>query len=66
MKNIRVSILVVSGACDRAIPTRYLESEIVRRIPETRMAIVPDAGHLLPLEAHATTADLIMKASAFD
>lgn len=64
MKKIRAPVLVVSGTCDRAIPAHLLEREIVRRILGTRMVLVPDAGHLLPLEAPAATADIIAEASA--
>jgi len=64
MGNIRTPLLVVSGTSDRVMPAHHLEREIVRRIPGTRMVTVPEAGHLLPLEAPAAIADLIANASA--
>lgn len=64
MGNIRAPVLVMSGACDRAIPAHHLEREIVRCVPGTRLVIAPEAGHLLPLEVPTATAELIAKASA--
>lgn len=57
--DIAVPTLIVSGAADQAIPTMLLEREVVPRIKRARITVVPDAGHLLPLEVPQLLAELI-------
>ncbi len=56
---INVPVLVAAGANDEAITPQLLNGEIIRRIDNARLIVVPDAGHLLPLVAPAAIADLI-------
>lgn len=59
MTNIAVPTLVVSGAADEVLETSLIEREVVQRIGGARLFVVPDAGHLLPLESPSAVADLI-------
>lgn len=51
MPGIQVPTLVVASAEDPAISIHVLECEVMPRLPQARMTMVPEAGHLLPLEA---------------
>jgi pimeloyl-ACP methyl ester carboxylesterase len=59
MSRVIVPVLVVAGANDPIMPADLLEHEVVQRIAEARMAVVPQAGHLMPLEAPGAIAGLI-------
>jgi pimeloyl-ACP methyl ester carboxylesterase len=56
---VHVPVLVVAGAKDKAMTAALLQREVVRRIAGARLKSIPDAGHLLPLEAPQATANLI-------
>jgi len=56
---IAVPTVVLSGADDRVDPPAVLRRELLTRIPQARLHVVPDAGHLLPLEAPMTVAGLL-------
>ena len=56
---ITVPTHVLSGTGDVVLSPDVLKREIVARIPGATQATVPDAGHLLPLEAPNTVADWI-------
>ena len=59
MTTITVPILVIVGAEDSVIPQALLQREIVDSIANTQLVVVPNAGHLLPIEVPQAIADLI-------
>ncbi len=59
MPNVAVPVLVLSGENDKGIDKNLLEREVVRRIEGAKLVVIPDAGHLLPLEVPETAAKLI-------
>lgn len=56
---IAVPTLVISGELDRVDPPSVLESELLPRIPQARLHVLPGVGHLSPLEAPTEVARLI-------
>lgn len=56
---IRVSTHVLSGTSDSVLPPEILTREVVGRIPGATLTILPDAGHLLPLEDPQAVANWI-------
>ena len=56
---IAVPTIVLSGADDRVDPPEILRRELLTCIPQARLHVLPDAGHLLPLEAPTTVAGLL-------
>ncbi|WP_162097244.1 alpha/beta fold hydrolase [Sphingomonas elodea] len=56
---IDVPTLVISGALDRIDTPARLEAELLPRIPHATVRILPDTGHLSPLEAPEALATLI-------
>ncbi len=56
---VAVPTLVVVGGADPVLPPALLEREVVRRVRGARLAVVPDAGHLVPLEAPGELAELL-------
>jgi pimeloyl-ACP methyl ester carboxylesterase len=58
-ESIRVPTLVLAGQSDRERPISAQTAEVVYRIPGAELAVIPDAGHLLPLEAPGEVADAI-------
>ncbi len=61
---ILVPTLVVSGEEDRVDPPAVLRQELMPRIPQARLHILPGIGHLSPLEAPDDLADLIRSFAA--
>ncbi len=59
MARIDVPTLVVAGAADAPLTAPLLEREVVGRLADARLTTLPDAAHLLPLEAPAAVAGLI-------
>lgn len=57
--HITVPTLVVAGTADRTIPEALLAREVVPRVAGARLAVVPGAGHLVPLEAPEALAGLV-------
>jgi pimeloyl-ACP methyl ester carboxylesterase len=57
--NIDVPVLVISGAHDRVDPPEVLRRELLARIPQAELCVLPNVGHLLPLEAPDAIAELI-------
>lgn len=55
--NIDVPVLVLSGALDRVDPPEVLRRELLPRIPQARLHVLPQMGHLLPYEAPEEIAD---------
>ncbi len=56
---INVPVLVAAGERDEAMTPKLLEREIVRRVEKSRLIVIADASHLLPLEVPEKIADLI-------
>ncbi len=59
---IRVPVVVLVGAADKGLTAPLLQKEIVERIEGARLEIVPDCGHLLPLEVPQAVANFISRA----
>jgi pimeloyl-ACP methyl ester carboxylesterase len=49
LPRITAPTLIIAGADDRFVPSRYVE-EFAARIPNARTAIIPDAAHMAPYE----------------
>lgn len=60
LPTIAVPTLVVMGADDAMIPRDRAE-EIVAAVPGAELAVIPDCGHLPPIEAPAATAELLAR-----
>ncbi|WP_052523519.1 alpha/beta fold hydrolase [Bradyrhizobium sp. STM 3809] len=56
---IEVPTLVISGERDRVDPPETLRLELMPRIPHATLQVLPDTGHLSPLEAPDRLAALI-------
>lgn len=56
---IRVPVKVVIGEKDQVERISVLKAELLPRIPQADLHIIPDAGHLLPLEAPEELARVI-------
>ena len=52
LPRITAQTLVIAGADDRFVPASYVE-EFASRIRDARMAIIPDAAHMVPYEQPA-------------
>jgi len=50
---------VLSGTGDAVLPPAVQQREVIARLPGASLTIVPDAGHLLPLEAPDIVANWI-------
>jgi len=59
MPNIEVPVWVVAGAEDKAITPAVLQREIVEKLAQASLHVMPDAGHLIPLEKPAETIHFI-------
>jgi pimeloyl-ACP methyl ester carboxylesterase len=58
---IDVPTLVISGEDDRVDPPAVLREELLSRIPQAQLHILPGVGHLSPLEAPGALANLIRR-----
>ena len=58
---ITVPTHVLSGTGDAVLPPEVLTREVVRCIPGATLTTLPDAGHLLPLEAPKAAANWIRR-----
>lgn len=56
---ITVPVMVVSGEDDRVDPPQVLRRELLGRISQAQLAVLPGVGHLSPLEAPAQVAAII-------
>lgn len=56
---IDVPVIVISGEHDRVDPPEVLLRELLPRIPQAKLVVLPGVGHLLPLEAPADLANVI-------
>lgn len=60
LPSITAPALVACGTRDALCPPEF-HREIADRLPDAELHLVPDAGHLLPLEAPTTTAGLLRR-----
>ncbi|RCV51728.1 alpha/beta fold hydrolase [Marinitenerispora sediminis] len=58
LPHVRVPALVVRGAGDRLVPQDWAE-EVTRLLPAGRLAVVPDAGHMVPYRRPRELAALV-------
>lgn len=56
---IDVPTLVISGELDRVDTPAALKTELMPRIPHAKLHVLPDTGHLSPLESPELLAELI-------
>ncbi len=59
MSDITVPVLVIVGADDPVIPKPLLEQDVIASIADAQLVVVPNAGHLLPLEVPQAIGNLI-------
>lgn len=57
--HIRVPAMVISGSADKVDPVEVLKAELLPRLKDVQLHVVPGAGHLLPLEAPDAIANQI-------
>jgi pimeloyl-ACP methyl ester carboxylesterase len=57
--DIDVPVLVLSGALDRVDPPEVLRRELLPRIPQAQLQVLPQVGHLLPYEAPDEVANVV-------
>jgi pimeloyl-ACP methyl ester carboxylesterase len=50
VKNIAVPTLLVAGEQDRQDPLEQHRSEVLSRIPQAKMVVIPECGHLVPID----------------
>ena len=62
MSKIAVPVLVVAGAEDPVIPEDLLQQEVVNHLKTARLVVVPQVGHLLPIENPQAVTELIQLA----
>ena len=56
---IDLPTIVISGEGDRVDPPDVLRRELLARIPQAQLHVLPGVGHLLPYEAPDDVATLI-------
>ncbi len=59
--NITVSALVISGESDRVDPPEALRAELMPRLRHAELRVLPETGHLSPLESPDLVAGLIAR-----
>jgi 3-oxoadipate enol-lactonase len=50
MKNIAVPTLLVTGEQDRQDPLEQHRSEVLPRIPQAKIVVIPRCGHVVPID----------------
>ena len=50
MAHINVAVRVLTGSADEGMKAEMLQREVVARLSDARLEIVPDCGHLIPIE----------------
>lgn len=59
LPDVKIPTLVIIGGGDTGMTRELMQSEIVSKIVGARLEIIPNAGHLLPLEAPVEVAERI-------
>lgn len=59
-REIKNDSLVIAGELDRISPLKPIQ-ELIRQIPNARLEIMKNCGHLMPLEEPKATANIIKK-----
>ncbi|WP_242154593.1 alpha/beta fold hydrolase [Sphingomonas sp. BAUL-RG-20F-R05-02] len=59
LERIEVPVFILSGEHDRVDPPEVLERELLPRLAQAQMHVLPQVGHLLPYEAPEEIADLM-------
>lgn len=57
--DIDMPVIVISGENDRVDPPDVLRRELLPRIPQAQLYVLPGVGHLLPLEAPNDVASVV-------
>lgn len=57
--NIAIPVIVISGEQDRVDPPEVLRRELLTRIPQAQLHVLPQIGHLSPFQAPSDIADLV-------
>ncbi|MEU5085177.1 alpha/beta hydrolase [Streptomyces sp. NPDC021356] len=60
-RRIEAPVAVLAGEHDRVEPPRVLRECLLPSVPHATMTVVPDVGHLLPLEAPEAVADTLLR-----
>jgi pimeloyl-ACP methyl ester carboxylesterase len=58
-RRVNVPALVVGGGNDRVEPVEVLRSNLLPHLAGAELVVIPDTGHLIPLEAPAELADAV-------
>lgn len=59
LADIKIPTLVIAGANDIVDPPIRLQKEVIEKISESKMTIIPDVGHLIMLQNPQKVAELI-------
>jgi pimeloyl-ACP methyl ester carboxylesterase len=59
MSTVQVPIICICGEKDQNIPTNFLQKEMPVYFPAVSFIAIPDAGHLIPIEAPSALANVI-------
>ena len=62
MPNIAVPVLIAAGECDRVLSAPMLQREVAARLSKASMTTLAGTGHLSPMEAPISVAEVITKA----
>ncbi|PXX65339.1 pimeloyl-ACP methyl ester carboxylesterase [Nocardia tenerifensis] len=63
-QNIAVPVLVVAGEQDRVEPVEVLRDNLLPYLSEADLRVIAGSGHLIPLEAPAALASLLLRVPA--
>ncbi len=61
MSAVSVQVLIISGAMDPKFSSNFLKKEMIKYFPSATFSEIPEAGHLIPIEAPVTVAKAIKK-----
>ena len=59
MANVHVSVTVLAGGRDPGMTPSLLKREVVARISGSQLIVIPDSGHLMPLDAPAAISNYV-------
>ncbi len=59
VRNIAVPTIVIAGELDQVDPVEVLREEVLSRIPQATLHVLPGTGHLSPLESPQGVAEVI-------